>query len=105
MKLLFDVVFEGSFELESLDDILPLMEVVDWYKIKQDTVHRICDEAILAEIDPSNYIRIRTYVNLLQKFASVMSEATNKMMCYCNKFNKIKDLPELGGATFTAAKK
>ena len=35
MKLFFDIVFEGSCELESLDDILPLMEVVDWYQIKK----------------------------------------------------------------------
>ena len=34
MKLLFDIVFEGSSELESLDDIIPLMEVVDRYEIK-----------------------------------------------------------------------
>ena len=98
MKLLFDIVFEGSSELESFDDIIPLMEVVDRYEIKKVPVQRMCDEAILAELDPSNY------VNLLQKFTSVMSEASvkeaaNKMMSYCNNdfvssFDKIKDLPE-----------
>ena len=59
MKLLFDIDFEGSSDLDSLDDIIPLMEVVDRYKIKQDTVHRICNEAMLAELDLSNYIHIR----------------------------------------------
>ena len=98
MKLLFDIVFEGSSELESLDDIIPLMEVVDRYEFKKFPVQHMCDEAILAELDPSNY------VNTLQKFVGVMGEtsvkeATNKMMCYCNndfvsKFDVIKDLPE-----------
>ena len=98
MKLLFDIVFEGSSELECLDDIIPLMEVVDRYEFKKVPVQRMCDEAILAELDPSNY------VNILQKFVGVMSEAsvkeaTNKVMCYCNndfvsKFDEIKDLPE-----------
>ena len=59
MKLLFDIDFEGSSELDSLDDIILLMEVVDWYEIKQDTVHCICNEAILTELDLSNYIHIR----------------------------------------------
>ena len=35
MKLLFDIVCEGSSELESLDGIILLMEVVDQYEIKQ----------------------------------------------------------------------
>ena len=98
MKLLFDIVFEGSSELESLDDIIPLMEVVDRYEIKKVPMQRMCDEAILAELDPSNY------VNMLQKFASVMSEAgieeaAHGVMCYCDsdfatKFKKTKNLPE-----------
>ena len=98
MKLLFDIVFEGSSDLESLDDIIPLMEVVDRYEIKKIPVQHMCDEAILAELDPSNY------VSLLQKFTGVMSEASvkeaaNKVMSYCNNdfvssFDKIKDLPE-----------
>ena len=98
MKLLFDIVFEGSSELESLDDIIPLMEVVDRYEIKKFPMQHMCDEAILAELDPSNF------VTLLQQFVGVMSEAsvkeaTNKVMCFCNndfvsKFDKIKDLPE-----------
>ena len=98
IKLLFDVVFGDSFELESLDDIIPLMEVVDRYQIKKVQMLRMWDEVILAKFDSSNYIA------LLQKFSDVMSvagmeEATNKVMRYCNNnlasnFDSIKDLPE-----------
>ena len=35
MKLLFDIVFEESSEMESLDDIIPLMEVVERYQINK----------------------------------------------------------------------
>jgi len=31
MKLLLDIVFEESCEMESLDDVIPLMEVVECY--------------------------------------------------------------------------
>ena len=95
MKLLFDVVFGDSFELESLDDIIPLMEVVDRYQIKKVQMLRVWDEIILAKSDP---------VTLFQKFSGVMSaagmeEAAKKFMCFCNNdlvanFDSIKDLPE-----------
>lgn len=64
MKLLFDIVFEGSSDLECLDDIIPLMEVVDRYEIKRAPMQRMCDEAILAELVPSNCMST-SYKNLL----------------------------------------
>ena len=98
MKLLFDIIFEGGSEIESLNDIIPLMEVVDRYQIKKGPVQQICDTAILNELNPLNC------VNLLQKFTAVMDktsveEAGETLMCYfhtdfVSEFEKAKDLPE-----------
>ena len=68
MKLLLDIVFEESCEMESLDDIIPLMEVVERYQINKAPVQQMCDEAILAQMNASNYFI------LLPKFAHLMRE-------------------------------
>ena len=98
MKLLFDILFSGGSEIESLDDIVPLMEVVDRYQIKKGPLQHICDEAILAEFNSLSCL------TLLQKFAGVMSEssaeeAAHIVLCLCkgdfaSKFETTKDLPE-----------
>jgi len=72
MKLLLDIVFEESCEMESLDDIIPLMEVVERYQINKAPVQQICDEAILAEMNATNYFI------LLPKFVDVMHEDSIK---------------------------
>ena len=98
MKLLFNIIFEGCFEIETLNDIIPLMEVVDRYQIRKGPVQQICGTAILNKLDASNY------VTLLQKFAAMMDktsieEAGDRLMCFfdtdfVSEFEKAKDLPE-----------
>ena len=98
MKLLIDFVYNGDCKLENLDDVLPLMKVVDYYQINKVPFHLKCGKVILAELDSSNYL------NLLPKFVRVMSEesiqkAADKVMCYCkcdfiSNFDETKNLPE-----------
>ena len=98
MKLLLDIVFEESCEMESLDDIIPLMEVVERYQINKAPVQQMCDEAILAQMNAKNYFI------LLPKFAYLMSEdhldnAANKVMKFTNRnfiasCNRAINLPE-----------
>ena len=98
MKLLLDIVFEESCQMESLDDIIPLMEVVECYKINKAPVQQMCDEAILTQMNANNYFI------LLPKFASFMheeniKEAADKVMCCTNNdfmasYNQAKSLPE-----------
>ena len=83
MKLLLDIVFEESSEMESLDDIIPLMEVVERYQINKAPVQQMCDEAILTQMNAKNYFI------LLPKFADVMHEdnvkkAADKVMTFTN---------------------
>ena len=68
MKLLLDIVFEESCEMESLDDIIPLMEVVERYQINKAPIQQMCDEAILTQMNAKNYFI------LLPKFASFMCD-------------------------------
>ncbi|XP_065910892.1 kelch-like protein 38 [Dysidea avara] len=72
MKLLIDAVYKGSCELDSLDDMIPLMEVVDRYQINKAPLQHMCGEAVLSQLDLSNYS------TLLSKYASLMSEESNK---------------------------
>ena len=98
MKLFIDFVYHGDCELESLDDVLPLMKVVDYFQINKLPFHLKCGQVILTELDSSNYL------NLLPKFACVMSEesikkAADQVMHYCNydfinNFDETKYLPE-----------
>jgi len=75
MKLLLDIVFEGSCEMESLDDVIPLMEVVERYQINKAPIQQMCDEAILSQMSPRNYsILLPRYVNLMQE-ESIMKAA------------------------------
>ena len=98
MKLFIDFIYKGNCKLESLDDVLPLMKVVDYYQVNKVPFHLMCGKVILDKLDSSNYL------SLLPKFAGVMSEesikkAADKVMCYSNcdfvsKFDETKDLPE-----------
>lgn len=84
--------------MDILDDTIPLMEVVDRYQINKTPFLHMCSEAILSQLDSSNYL------TLLPKYVSVMSEeshkkAADKVMSYTNndfvtKFDETKDLPE-----------
>jgi len=98
IKQLIDGICKGSCELDSLDDAIPLMKVVDCYKINKAPFLQMFGEAILSQLDSSNYF------TLLPKYVSVMSEeshkkAANEVMSYTNndfvtKFDETKDLPE-----------
>jgi len=98
MKMLVDFIYSGTCELGNLDDTIPLMELVDRYQINKVPFLHMCSEAILPQLDSSNYL------TLLPKYVSVMSEeshkkAADKVMSYTNndfvsKFDKTKDLPE-----------
>ena len=72
MKLLIDFVYNGKCEVNMLHDILPLLEVIDRYQINVFTFQHVIGEAVLAKLDPSNYLI------LLPKFASVISDEANK---------------------------
>ena len=98
MKLFIDFVYNGNCKLDSLDDVLPLMKVIDYYQVNKVPFHIMCGNVILDKLDSSNYL------SLLPKFASMMSKesikkAADKVMCYSNcdfvnKFDETKDLPE-----------
>ena len=98
MKLLIDFVHKGSCDLDNLDAILPLIAAFDYYQINKTPFLHMCGEAILSQLDSSNYL------TLLPKYVSVMSEeshkkAANMVMSYTNndfvtKFDETKDLPE-----------
>ena len=97
VKPLVDFIYNHC-ELESLDEIASLLEIVERYQINKVPLQHMCDEAILPQLDSSNYL------TLLPKYVSVMSEeghkkAADKVMSYTNnnfvnKFDQTKDLPE-----------
>ena len=97
-KLLVDFIYTGSCQLDCMDDILPLMEVMDRYQIDKSAFYQACGKVVLAKLDSSNYL------TLLPKFVSVLNEenikkAADKVMCYSdsnfiNKYDETKDLPE-----------
>ena len=83
MQQLVDVIYKGSCDFDSLDDAVPLIEVVDRYQINKVPLQYMCDEAILSQMDSSNYH------TLLPKYVSVMSDegykkAADKIMNYTN---------------------
>ena len=98
MSLLINFVYQGSCELENLDDIFPLLEVVDRYQINKIPFSHMCNEFILGQLKYSNYL------TLLPRFSGVMTEegvkkAAKQVMCYTNSnfianFDTNKDLPE-----------
>ena len=98
IKQLFDIIYKGGCEIDSLDDIDTLMEVVDRYDFNKAPFLQMFDEAILSQMDSSNYLM------LLPKYVSVMSEeghkkAADKVISFTNndfvtKFDQTKDLPE-----------
>ena len=98
MKLLINFVYSGSCDIDNVDSFLPLTAAFDFYQINKAPLQHMCDEAILSQMDCSNYL------TLLPKYVSVMSEeghkkAADKVMSYTNndfvtKFDQTKDLPE-----------
>jgi len=74
MKLLIDAVYKGSCELDSLDDMIPLMEVVDRYQINKAPLQHMCGEAVLSQLNSP----IENCCTLLSKYAGLMSEESNK---------------------------
>ena len=80
---LVDFIYNGSCKLENLDEIVSLLEIVERYQINKAPLQHMCDEAILPQLDSSNYL------TLLPKYVSVMSEeghkkAVDKVMSYTN---------------------
>ena len=68
MKLFIDFVYNRDCKLENLDDVLPLMKVVDYYQSNKVPFLLKCGKVILAKLDSANYL------NLLPKFACAMNE-------------------------------
>ena len=96
IKQLLDIIYKEGCEMDGLDDIIPLMEVVDRYQFNKAPFLHMCGEAVLSQLDSSDYL------TLLPKYVSVMSEeshkkAADKIMVYTNNdFTKYdtKCLPE-----------
>ena len=72
MKLFIDFIYNGNCKLEDLDDMLPLMKVVDYYQVNKVPFYLMCGKVILDKLDSSNYL------SLLPKFANVMSKESIK---------------------------
>ena len=98
IKLLVDLVYNGSCKPDSLDDILPLSEVMDRYQMKKGAYYHTCGEVVLGQLNCSNYpTLLPKFVNVLDKHN--IKKAADKVMCYTNsnfidKFNETKNLPE-----------
>ena len=97
-KMLIDFIYNGNCKLECMDDILPLVEVMDRYQMKKNAFYHMCGKIVLVKLDSSNYL------TLLPKFVSVLnkestSRAADKVMCYTNcgfinEFDETKNIPE-----------
>ena len=72
IKLLIDFVYNGKCEVSRLDDLLPLLEVLDRYQMNKIPFQHLISEAVLAKLCSSNYL------TLLPQFASVMSDEGNR---------------------------
>ena len=93
-KLLIDFIYNRSCKMDCMDDILPLLEVMDRYQLKKDAFYHMCGKVILANLDGSNYLTV------LPKFVDVLNEESakkvaDKVICYTNnnfidKFNERK---------------
>ena len=98
IKLLVDLIYNGACKPNSLDDILPLNEMMDRYQMRKGVFYHMCGEVVLAQLNRSNYL------TLLPKFVRVLNEesikkAASKVMCYTSSnfvtiFNFTKSLPE-----------
>jgi len=97
MKLFIDFIYNGNCQIENLDDMLPLMKIIDYYQVNKAPFGVMCGKVILDKLDSTNYL------SLLPKFASVMNKesfqkAADKVMCYnsdfISKFDDTKDFPE-----------
>jgi len=87
MQMLLNAVFKGSCEMDSVYDIIPLMEGVKRYQIEKKPLQQMCDEAIVTQIERDNHLDI----NVLSKCADVMSEKSIRkvadMIMNCAKSN------------------
>ena len=97
-KLLIDFLYNGTFELSCLSDLIPLMEVANRYQIKKKSLKKLCGKCVSLKLDSTNYS------TLLPKYASLMTEedckkVADKVVDYTksdlmNNFHKTKRLPE-----------
>jgi len=97
-KLLIDFIHTRVCEIESLDDIVPLMELFDRYQINKAPIQRIFDETILSQLTSSNYF------TLVPKYSSLMNKESHKRIAdkimnftknnFVSNFDEVKDLPE-----------
>ena len=96
MQMLLDAVFKGSCEMDSLDDIVPLIEAADYYQIEKKPLQQMCDEAILSQFETRNWID----VTLLSRCAKVMGERSIQrvvemiMNSTKHNFTTLHNLPE-----------
>jgi len=109
IQQVIDIVYKGSCELDNFDDTILLKEAFERYQINKAPFVHMCGEALLSQLNSSNYL------TLLPKYVSVMSEeshkkAADKVMSYTNndfvtKFDEMKDLPGEAGIAIFIKKK
>ena len=96
MQKLLDVIFKGSCEIDSFDDIVPLMEAADYFQIEKKPLQVMCGEIVIKQFESNNTID----TELLSKFANFMSEQSVKIVVDMilrftkNKFTQLCGLPE-----------
>ena len=91
--MLLDTLFKGSCEMDSLDDIIPLMEVLERYQIKKELIQQRCDEAILAQLNSNILDKLSTLVNVMSEES--IKKAVDITMMHCKKnFTQFRHLPE-----------
>ena len=56
MQQLIDIIYKGGCEIKNLDDTIPLIEVFNRFQINKAPMQRACGEAILSQLDSSNYL-------------------------------------------------
>ena len=98
MKLLVDFIHTSSCESESLDDVVSLLELFEEYDINKIAILNIFSEAVLSQLNASNYS------TLVPKYASLMSEEghqkiAKKIISFTNNnfisnFDEVKDIRE-----------
>ena len=97
-KLLIDFIHTRTCEIESLDDIVPLMELFDRYQINKAPIQHVFNETILSQLTSSNYF------TLVPKYSSLMNKESHKRIAdkimnftknnFVSNFDEVKDLPE-----------
>ena len=67
-KPLVDFMYTGSCKLGCMNDILPLMEVMDCYQMDKGSFYQASGKVVLVKLDSSDYL------TLLPKIVSVLNE-------------------------------